>query len=128
MGWLTLTIQAKSEDAKPSGLPPPPRAQTASPGTASARMHTGPSPAPPPPVRPATAIDLTNSPPRKPPVRVRSNLVPLDHSSAPSTPASATIPPSMDGPPLGNGPPLSGRPKAGVKRNVRSRYVDVFQQ
>jgi len=120
---------AKPEDPKPSAPPPPPRAQTASPGTASARLPTGPSPGPPPPIRPATAIDLTDSPPRKPPIRVRSNLVPPEASSAPTTPASANMSPSMDGPPGLNGPPPPGsRAGSRAKRNVRNRYVDVFQQ
>ncbi|TCD71886.1 hypothetical protein EIP91_000018 [Steccherinum ochraceum] len=118
-------------DEKPSMPPPPPRAQTASPGTATARLPTGPPTARTPPVRPATAIDLTDSPPKQPPMRVRSNLVPQDVQSAPNSPATARppMPMAMDGPPGLDGPPPPGaRAKAaGAKRNVRSRYVDVFQ-
>jgi len=128
----------KTAGAKPTAPPPPLRAQTASPSTAGgfgSRPPSGPSPAPPPPVRPATAIDLNDSPPKtvRPPVRVRSNLVPTEIASAPTTPASATMsikvpsysmdPPGMDGPPT-----AGGRVKTQGKRNLRSRYVDVFQQ
>ncbi|KAI0797906.1 Sec23-binding domain of Sec16-domain-containing protein [Abortiporus biennis] len=124
---------AGAQDSKPSAPPPPPRAQTASPGTASSRMYGGPSPAPAPPTRPATtSIDLSDSPPRKPPIRVRSNLIPSETSSAPATPATATTPMNgspMDGPPGLDGPPPPGaRARAHAKKNVRSRYVDVFQQ
>ncbi|KAI0079939.1 hypothetical protein K474DRAFT_1638790 [Panus rudis PR-1116 ss-1] len=117
---------AGPEEQKSTPPPPPPRAQTASPGTSSARMPTGPSPGPPPPMRPATAIDLSESPPKKPPMRIRSNLVPGDAVSAPNTPASAVSP--MNGPLSAglNGPP---RARPGAKRApARSRYVDVFAQ
>jgi len=111
-----------TEAATSAAHPPPPRAQTASPGRS---LPTG-TPPPPPPARPATAIDRTQ-PPQKPPMRVRSNLVPSDldgNASAPPTPASATLPPAP-----GAGPPPPGARKGTqVKRAVRSRYVDVFQQ
>lgn len=119
---------ASSESAKPSTTPPPPRAQTASPGMSAARAPPSPGP---PPARPATAIDLTDGPVKKPPMRVRSNLVPSEATSAPSTPSSPAPPrtPStmVDGPPGLDGPPTA-RTRAPIKRNARSRYVDVFQQ
>ncbi|KAH8106975.1 Sec23-binding domain of Sec16-domain-containing protein [Cristinia sonorae] len=121
---------SSGEEEKPAALPPPPRAQTASPGTSTARLPTGPPLARTPPVRPATTtIDLTDSPPKQPPMRIRSNLVPPDAQSAPSTPAPPRTPLSMDAP-LGDGPPPPGaRARAAqAKRNVRNRYVDVFQQ
>ena len=66
-------------------------------------------------------------------MRIRSNLAPPDGFSGPNTPGSAPLPSiprtpntMMDGPPGMDGPP-SGVRKAGVKRNARSRYVDVFQ-
>ncbi|RPD66236.1 hypothetical protein L226DRAFT_609114 [Lentinus tigrinus ALCF2SS1-7] len=126
--WVNKT--AGAEAAKPSQPPPPPRAQTASPGRALGAMPP-PSPLGGPP-RPATAqamghtIDLTSEPPRRPPTRVRSNLVPNNAEGSPATPTSP-LPPSAT-PPPGNGPPM-GRPRgAAGKRNVRSRYVDVFSQ
>ena len=127
--WFSSRTQSNTEAAKPSPPPPPPRAQTASPGKAMGAMPP-PSPLGGPP-RPATAqathaIDLTAEPPRRPPTRVRSNLVPSDAEGSPATPSSP-LPPSAT-PPPGNGPPM-GRPRgAAGKRNVRSRYVDVFSQ
>ncbi|KAH9951938.1 Sec23-binding domain of Sec16-domain-containing protein [Amylocystis lapponica] len=116
-----------NEAAAPSAPAPPPRAQTASPGRSYGSMPAGTSPHPPP-ARPSTAIDLTQ-PPRKPPMRVRSNLAPPEPehniTSAPPTPLSATIPLTPgEGPP----PPAGGRKATAGKRAVRSRYVDVFQQ
>ncbi|KAI0709341.1 Sec23-binding domain of Sec16-domain-containing protein [Earliella scabrosa] len=122
--WVNKT--AGAEAAKPTPPPPPPRAQTASPGRQLGAMPP-PSPLGAPP-RPATAhpIDLSTEPPRRPPTRARSNLVPSDAEglSAPPSP----LPPSATPPPPGNGPPV-GRARGGVaKKNIRSRYVDVFQQ
>ncbi|KAL6309244.1 Sec23-binding domain of Sec16-domain-containing protein [Sparassis latifolia] len=120
---------ANAETAKSAPPPPPSRAQTASPGRASGTFPTGSMPLPPP-ARPATAnaIDLgAQLPPRRPPPRARSNLVPTDSEggSAPSTPTSATISSAHGGGP----PPLSSsRARMQAKRAVRSRYVDVFQQ
>ncbi|KAI0374994.1 hypothetical protein BV20DRAFT_1041167 [Pilatotrama ljubarskyi] len=124
--WVNKNSAA--EAAKPAPPPPPARAQTASPGRSLGPMPPG-SPVGPPPARPATAhpIDITE-PPRRPPPRVRSNLVPsdADSNSAPPSP----MPQSASGtpPPPGGGPPPAGRPRPTAKRNVRSRYVDVFQQ
>ncbi|KAI0636872.1 Sec23-binding domain of Sec16-domain-containing protein [Trametes polyzona] len=122
---------AAPEATKPSAPPPPPRAQTASPGRSFGAMPPPPSPLGPPPARPATAhpIDLSSEPPRRaPPPRVRSNLVPSD-ADGPSAPPSP-MPPSASNtpPPPGAGPPRAGSTRPGAKRNVRSRYVDVFQQ
>ncbi|KAI8998549.1 Sec23-binding domain of Sec16-domain-containing protein [Trametes punicea] len=120
---------ATSDAAKPAAPPPPPRAQTASPGRSFGAMPPS-SPVGPPPARPATAhpIDLTGEPPRnRQPPRVRSNLVPTDAegTSAPPSP----MPPSGTPPPPGGGPPMgAGKQRPAAKRNVRSRYVDVFQQ
>ncbi|ESK97004.1 copii vesicle coat protein [Moniliophthora roreri MCA 2997] len=114
------------EAAKPAAPPPPPsrapsRAQTASPGTSRPRPpSTGP-----PPARPASAADLSAPPPPKTIMRVKSNLVPTPEipevpGSAPSTPTGTRLAPP--------GPP-PGRPRSQAsKRNIRSRYVDVFQQ
>lgn len=62
-------LQTPPEANKPPATAPPPRAQTVSPAASAPRV---------PPGRPATAIDLTDGPPRKPPMRVRSNLVPSE--------------------------------------------------
>ncbi|GLB34938.1 putative involved in the initiation of assembly of the COPII coat required for the formation of transport vesicles from the endoplasmic reticulum (ER) and the selection of cargo molecules [Lyophyllum shimeji] len=107
------------EVAKAATPPPPPsRAQTASPGMTGPRPP-GVSDPKPPPGRSASAIDLSTSPPSRTTMRVRSNLVPTP-DSAPSTPTGTRLAPP--------GPP-PGRPKSQAsKRNVRSRYVDVFQQ
>ncbi|KAH9901028.1 Sec23-binding domain of Sec16-domain-containing protein [Cubamyces lactineus] len=124
--WVNKNSAA--EAAKPSPPPPPPRAQTASPGRSFGAMPP-PSPLGPPPARPATAhpIDITGEPPRRaPPPRVRSNLVPSD-ADGPSAPPSP-MPPTGTPPPLGGGPPPAGRARPAAKRNVRSRYVDVFSQ
>ncbi|KAL0946874.1 hypothetical protein HGRIS_013040 [Hohenbuehelia grisea] len=113
--------KAGSEPPKPAAPPPPPsRAQTTSPGKTTPSLPTGTSAGPPPP-RAASAIDLSVSPPgNKPPMRMRSNLVPPPGiESAPSTPTGSRLVP--------NGAPPPGRPKSQAgKRNIRSRYVDVF--
>ncbi|EKM55569.1 uncharacterized protein PHACADRAFT_144091 [Phanerochaete carnosa HHB-10118-sp] len=122
---------AGPESSAPTPPPAPPRAQTASPASSAFRSHPAPPAPGTPPVRPATAVDLTDGPPKKPPMRVHSNLVPTGASSAPNTPASAVSPrsaSSMDPPNL-DGPSIGGaRARPGAKRNARSRYVDVFQE
>ncbi|KAG6890682.1 hypothetical protein C0995_005054 [Termitomyces sp. Mi166 len=96
---------------------PPPRAQTASPAMTGPRPP-GPPESRPPANRSTSATDIGASPPNRT-TRVRSNLVPTPES-APSTPTGTRLAPS--------GPP-PGRPKSQAsKRNIRSRYVDVFQQ
>lgn len=120
-------LQAGSEEILKPALPPPPsRAQTASPGMSGSRA----SPASGPP-RSASAIDLGFEPTTNAPIRVRSRLAPPTES-APVTPTGPRLnaagpPPPGSVPPLGSTPPP--RPKSqAAKRNIRSRYVDVFQQ
>ncbi|KAH9842630.1 Sec23-binding domain of Sec16-domain-containing protein [Rhodofomes roseus] len=115
--WVNKTGGA--EATKPAQPPPPPRAQTASPGTSMRALPSGTTPPPPPPARPATTDPGDGMP--KPPMRIRSNLVPPESdSSAPPTPMSATLP--------GQGPPPASRSRGAAKRPARSRYVDVFAQ
>ncbi|KAF8636665.1 hypothetical protein AX17_003471 [Amanita inopinata Kibby_2008] len=104
---------------KPMPPAPPSRAQTASPGMTGPRLGAA-NPANSQ-THSTSAIDLSTSPPSKSTMRVRSSLVPPTVDSAPSTPTGTRLVPS--------GPP-PGRPKsqASAKRNIRSRYVDVFQQ
>ncbi|KAG0707731.1 hypothetical protein DFH29DRAFT_994755 [Suillus ampliporus] len=114
--------KAGVETTQPVAPPPPPsRAQTASPARASAPLpHANGASSAPPPARSASAIDLSISPTAKPPMRMRSNLAPTEATSLPNTPAPTT--PTTPLPP-------PGRPRSqAAKRNVRNRYVDVFQQ
>ncbi|KAG1715700.1 hypothetical protein ID866_1463 [Astraeus odoratus] len=119
--------KAGAEAAQPSAPPPPPsRAQTASPTHAARRLPTGGPGGPPlaPPIaRIPSAIDLTTA---KPPLRSRSNLAPQGVNSMPTTP----LPGSGRGTEIAMPPPSPmGRPRSqAAKKNVRSRYVDVFQQ
>ncbi|KAF9227903.1 hypothetical protein BS17DRAFT_764261 [Gyrodon lividus] len=118
--------KAGGEAAQLQAPPPPPsRAQTASPSVGSSHPNgptNGIASVPPhAPPRTTSAIDLSTSPLAKAPMRVRSNLVPTKVASVPNTPASGMVimPP----------PPPMGRPRSqATKKNVRSRYVDVFQQ
>ena len=120
-----MGLQAGSEETPKPALPPPPsRAQTVSPGMSGSRAL--PASGPP---RSASAIDL-GSEPTNAPIRVRSRLAPPEES-APVTPTGPRF--NAAGPPpgsvhsLGSTPPP--RPKSqAAKRNIRSRYVDVFQQ
>jgi hypothetical protein len=114
--------KAGAETTQPAAPPPPPsRAQTVSPARASAPLpHANGASSAPPPARSASAIDLSTSPTAKPPMRVRSNLAPAETTSLPNTPA-----PSTPTTPL---PPPSRPRSQAAKRNVRNRYVDVFQQ
>lgn len=109
-----------AEIPKPSPPPPPLRAQTTSPGKME-KPPPSPGNLPPPPPRPASAVDLS-SPPRKASSRIRSNLAPDNTQSVPPTPASHET--GFLQPPI---PPTRPRSQAS-KKNVRSRYVDVFQQ
>ncbi|KAG1875268.1 Sec23-binding domain of Sec16-domain-containing protein [Suillus tomentosus] len=115
--WVNKkTCQGGTETTQLAAPPPPSRAQTASPARASAPHVNGASSAPPP-ARSASVTDLSTSPTAKPPMRVRSNLAPAEATSLPNTPA----PPST--------PMTPSRPRSqATKRNVRTRYVDVFQQ
>lgn len=112
--------QGGADAAKASVPPPPPsRAQTVSPSRSSPQAPNAPPVPTPPPTRPATAFESTGPPPKKAPPRVRSNLVPAEGGSPPLTPDALSS--------LTAAPPM-GRPKsAATKRNIRSRYVDVFQ-
>ncbi|KAH0830581.1 Sec23-binding domain of Sec16-domain-containing protein [Lanmaoa asiatica] len=107
----------------PAPPPPPSRAQTASPSVSKPRFNGMPNgtaaPPHPPPPRTASAIDLSTPLPSKVPMRVRSNLVPTEVASMPNTPAPSSIP---------NPPPMGRSRSQAAKKNVRSRYVDVFQQ
>jgi COPII coat assembly protein SEC16 len=111
--------------AKPVTPPPPPtRAQTASPSKTLPMMPNTGTAAGEPPARASSSFDLTSPPRKMPPPRARSNLVPTENQmdSAPPSPApgaglNVPAPPSRP----------SSRAQAGGKRNVRSRYVDVFQ-
>ncbi|KAG9318501.1 Sec23-binding domain of Sec16-domain-containing protein [Chiua virens] len=114
--------KAGTETSQPSAAPPPPsRAQTASPSVSSSRLNgmsngTVASLRPPPP-RTASAIDLSTPPTSRVPRAVRSDLVPTEVASMPNTPA-----------PSPNPPPMGRSRSQATKKNVRSRYVDVFQQ
>ncbi|TFL07635.1 Sec23-binding domain of Sec16-domain-containing protein [Pterulicium gracile] len=114
---------ASAEPAKSLAPPPPSRVHTASPSAGGPPGTNGPPSArSTPPPRATSAVDLGSSPPtNKSVMRIRSNLVPST-DSAPSTPTGmhTSLPP----------PPASGpdRPRSQAsKRNIRSRYVDVFQ-
>lgn len=113
--------KAGAEPAKSATPPPPP----SRPQSAASSLSMGPPPAspigaPPPPGRPASAADSAAPPKRGSTPRIRSNLIPSGSESAPTTPAPGS---SLSVP----APPM-GRPKSqGSKRNVRNRYVDVFQ-
>ncbi|KAI5122954.1 hypothetical protein M0805_006834 [Coniferiporia weirii] len=114
-----------AETPKSTAPPPPPsRAQTVSPSRSMSMSHSGPPPPSPlPPGRPQSAMDSTSAPPpRKPIMRVRSNLIP-EESASTSAPPTPAVMSSL------SAPPPTGRPRsAAAKKSVRSRYVDVFQQ
>ncbi|KAI6022685.1 Sec23-binding domain of Sec16-domain-containing protein [Pisolithus marmoratus] len=115
--WVNKKAGAEGSQPVAPAPPPPARAQTASP-TQARRPTTGGPPIALPLARTASATDLTNP---KPPTRARSNLVPPEVAAMPTTS-------NVD---LGTGavPPPMGRPRSqAAKKNVRSRYVDVFQQ
>ncbi|KAI6109788.1 Sec23-binding domain of Sec16-domain-containing protein [Pisolithus sp. B1] len=115
--WVNKKAGAEGAQPVAPTPPPPVRAQTASPSQAR-RPTTGGPPIALPLARTASAIDLTSP---KPSMRPRSNLVPPEVAATPTTP-------NLD---LGAGiaPPPMGRPRSqAAKKNVRSRYVDVFQQ
>lgn len=148
--------KAGAEEAKPAPPPPPPRAATASPSKTSAFRPIPPHNNSAPP-RATSAMDFS-SPAENSGPRVRSNLVPMEAGGgtpppamAGSRPPSAAPPPPMGGsrppstappPPMGGsrppsaapslnaGPPPVSRPGSAAvrKKNIRSRYVDVFQQ
>lgn len=107
----------------PAPPPPPSRAQTASPSVSNSRFNGKSNgtmvPPQPPPLRTVSAIDLSTPPTSQIPMRVRSSLVPTEVASMPNTPAPGSIP---------NPPPMGRSRSQAAKKNVRNRYVDVFQQ
>ncbi|KAI6166996.1 Sec23-binding domain of Sec16-domain-containing protein [Pisolithus thermaeus] len=115
--WVNKKAGAEGAQPVAPTPPPPVRAQTASPSQAR-RPTTGGPPIALPLARTASAIDLTSP---KPSMRPRSNLVPPEvacHSHYSNLDLGAGI-----------APPPMGRPRSqAAKKNVRSRYVDVFQQ
>lgn len=138
-------------DPAPAPAPPPPpsRSQTASPSR-NAPMRPSPlggGSTPPPRASSAMGGMMDGSTP--PPARVRSNLVPssaaeggslgstppppvgLPGTGGPPPPMGGSRPPSTAPPPgspgPGSGPPSRPRSQA-AKKNIRSRYVDVFSQ
>ncbi|KAH9063420.1 Sec23-binding domain of Sec16-domain-containing protein [Lactarius vividus] len=122
--------KAGAEATKPAAPPPPPaRAQTTSPGHTAPRIPIGTTPAPPP-LRAASAIDLTASPPKRMVPRPRSTLGPTEGESN-TNGAPPGLGPTASPPPVPSGSPTPppSRPRSqATKRNLRSRYVDVFQQ
>jgi len=122
--------KAGAEATKPAAPPPPPaRAQTASPGHTAPRIPTSATLAPPP-ARAASAIDLTASPPKRMVPRPRSTLAPTEGENngndlLPSPGLTASPSPVPSGSPT---PPPSRPRSQATKRNLRSRYVDVFHQ
>lgn len=117
--------KAGAEQPKQQAVPPPPpsRAQTASPSRVSPHAsgaRAPPSPMPPPP-RPASAMEPSMVPPKRSVTtpRIHSNLIPTDATSAPPTPGVLSA--------MNAAPPTGRSKSAATKRNVRSRYVDVFQ-
>ncbi|GJJ12130.1 hypothetical protein Clacol_006371 [Clathrus columnatus] len=117
--WVNKNAPDTSASATPP--PPPPRARTASP---SVTMPVSPSEQSPTSYTPPPRASSAAEPPRKPP-RVRSNLVPKEDITVPSS--APPIPNNFDPPGLGNGMPPTSRPKSSSsKRNVRSRYVDDY--
>ncbi|TFK29953.1 hypothetical protein FA15DRAFT_752087 [Coprinopsis marcescibilis] len=130
--WVNKRNGPEPPKPEPGPPPPPSRAQTASPSKAA--MRPSPLGNNAPPTRSTSAMDFQgptgggSAPP--PPSRVRSNLVPASDAAPPppmggSRPSSAA---SMTGPPsTHSGPPSRPRSQA-TKKNLRSRYVDVFSQ
>ncbi|KAG7092495.1 hypothetical protein E1B28_008846 [Marasmius oreades] len=123
--WVNKATEVTNVPKSETPPPPPSRAQTTSPGMSSGAGPRPPSTGPPPPPRSASAADVTGSgppPPKGGTMRIRSNLVPSDAPhSLPSTPAASSLT-------LPSGPPSRPRSSQAAKRNLRSRYVDVFQQ
>ncbi|KAF8559595.1 hypothetical protein OG21DRAFT_1480351 [Imleria badia] len=121
--WVNKKAGTEAVQSTMTPPPPPSRAQTTSPSVSNTRFG-GPSngslvPPQRPPPRTASAIDLSTPPISKVPMRVRSNLVPTEVASMPNTPAPSSTP---------NPPPMGRSRSQAAKKNLRSRYVDVFQQ
>ncbi|KAH9997260.1 Sec23-binding domain of Sec16-domain-containing protein [Russula vinacea] len=121
--------KAPAEATQPAVPPPPPsRAQTTSPGYTAPRKTNGVSLAPPP-ARAASAIDLTASPPKRMVSRPRSALAPTGDEVMNGMPSPGLRMANSPSPgPSGSPTPPPSRPRSqATKRNLRSRYVDVFQ-
>lgn len=118
-----ISCQGGSEAAQPSAAPPPPlRAQTASPSVSNTRYHGTPNGTVshhPPPPRTVSTIDLNAPSTFKAPMRARPNLALSEVASMPNTPAPSSMP---------SAPPMGRSRSQAAKKNVRNRYVDVFQQ
>jgi len=137
--WVNKAAGAEETKPPPPGPPPPPsRAQTASPSRAGGPPVRPPpfgANSAPPPQRSTSAMAMSSG--AAPPARVRSNLVPTSGGDTPppspgppggpgSRPPSVAPPAGPSG--LGSGPPSRPASGAARKKNLRSRYVDVFQE
>lgn len=139
--WVNKNAPADDTTAK-TPLPPPSRAQTASPMHAAsmgspatlppraASVVAGTSGGLAPPSRPSSSLSTTSG---ETPSSLSDSGPPSRSSPAPphGLPGRASVPPPRSAgqtPPPSTASPagsVSGRP--GAKRNARSRYVDVFQ-
>ncbi|KAF8503540.1 Sec23-binding domain of Sec16-domain-containing protein [Russula emetica] len=125
--WVDKKSPANT--AQPAAPPPlpPSRAQTTSPNYSATRKTNGVSLAPPP-LRAASAVDLTASPPKRMVPRPRSALPPTGDEVPNGVPPPG--PRMTDSPspgPFGSPTPPPSRPRSqATKRNIRNRYVDVF--
>ncbi|CEL51590.1 COPII coat assembly protein sec-16 OS=Neurospora crassa (strain ATCC 24698 / 74-OR23-1A / CBS 708,71 / DSM 1257 / FGSC 987) GN=sec-16 PE=3 SV=1 [Rhizoctonia solani AG-1 IB] len=129
---LKRWVNPNAPKPEPTATPPPPpsrtpsRAQTGSPGPGPSPLGRSNDPASTPPSRPQSASSLVPPPSISGPRRVRSMLNESfgpggDISSSETNSPTSTPPASLRGPPSRGSTP-------GGKRNVRSRYVDVFAQ
>ncbi|CAE6420436.1 unnamed protein product [Rhizoctonia solani] len=129
---LKRWINPNAPKPEPTATPPPPpsrtpsRAQTGSPGPGPSPLGRSNDPTSTPPSRPQSASSLAPPPNTSGPRRARSMLnesfgpggdIPSPEINSPVS----TPPASLRGPPSRGSTP-------GGKRNVRSRYVDVFAQ
>ncbi|CAE6505820.1 unnamed protein product [Rhizoctonia solani] len=129
---LKRWINPNAPKPEPAAAPPPPpsrtpsRAQTGSPGPGPSPLGRSNDVTSAPPSRPQSASSLAPPPNASGPRRVRSMLNESfgpggDISSSEANSPTSTPPASLRGPPSRGSTP-------GGKRNVRSRYVDVFAQ
>ncbi|KDQ07949.1 hypothetical protein BOTBODRAFT_59681 [Botryobasidium botryosum FD-172 SS1] len=138
--WVNKKVGGADATPPPTPPPPPSRAQTASPGRAMMKSSAGPpSPALAPPPRPQSTSNLAalgaGPPPGSAggPRRVRSHLAESFVPEEPPSGASNSNGSPSDGTAGANTgllqapPPPRTKSAQGAKRNVRSRYVDVFQ-
>ncbi|KZO95287.1 hypothetical protein CALVIDRAFT_483144 [Calocera viscosa TUFC12733] len=138
--WVNKAAGSSAESPKPAT--PPPRAQTTSPGGGRpprSSLDMGSSSLPTSPAVNGTVVrhpppGAAGGPPRSMsavPPRMRSNLA---ESFTPVSDDGSTPPPPTSTPPVPTGTPPAGGPPSrpssrapGAKKNVRSRYVDVFK-